>query len=112
MDGSPSDAAADLKDELLEILRQLNRIEMEATDVEGLEVAELHHVLSHGAYPRITAPEVEEAVTVLVGNRYARELADREYAWDRGRMVGSRYAITAEGKAFLLESLQRSNRVE
>lgn len=112
MQETPQEAAADLKDELLEILRQLNRIEMEASDVDGLEVGELHHVLNHGAYPQISASEVEEAVAVLVGNHLARELADTEYAWDRGRVVGNRYAITAEGKAFLVESLQRTNRVE
>jgi hypothetical protein len=113
MPESPQEAAADLKDELLEILRQLNRIEMEATtDVDGLEVGELHHLLTHGAYPRMTTSEVEEAVAVLVGNRLARELSDAEYAWDRGRVVGSRYAITTEGKAFLLESLERTNRVD
>jgi hypothetical protein len=109
---APESAAAEFKDELVEILRQLNRVEMEATDVEGLEVEELHHVLSRGAYPHITTPEVEEAVAVLVGNRLARALTDLEYAWDRGRVVGNRYAITTEGKAFLLERLQRVGRID
>ena len=105
-------AASDLRDEILEILRQLNRNEMEESEVPGLEIGELHHLLLHGAYPRLTSPQVETAVGVLVGNGFARQLTDLVYAWDRGRVIGERYAITTEGKAFLLESLRRTNRVE
>jgi len=111
MGPTADETAAELHDELLEILRQLNRIEMESTDVQGLEVGELHHILTHGPYPRITSPEVTTAVDVLVGNGLAQRLADAEYAWDRGRVVGSRYIITPQGKSFLLERLQRANRV-
>jgi N6-adenosine-specific RNA methylase IME4 len=112
MDEPPAEAAADLRDELVEILRQLNRAEMEETEIQGLEIAELHHMLTHGLYPQLTAPQVETAVNVLVGNGYARQLTDAEYAWDRGRVVGERYAITTEGKAYLLETLRRVNRIE
>ena len=112
MDRPPAEAAAELRDELLEILRQLNRAEMEETTIEGLEIAELHHLLTQGRYPLMTAPQVETAVSVLVGNGYARQLTDAEYAWDRGRVVGERYAITTVGKAYLLETLQRVNRIE
>lgn len=110
--GPAGAAAADLHDELLEILRQLNRIEMEETEIQGLEIDELHHRLRRGPYPRATAPEVATAVHVLLGNGLARQLTDLEYAWDRGRVVGERYAITTEGKAYLLESLRRTNRVD
>lgn len=112
MDGTPEEAAASLRDELLEILRQLNRIEMESSDVQGLEVGELQHLLTRGPYPLLTAPEVEKAIAVLVGNGLVRMLTDSEYAWDRGRVVGRRYTITPRGKAFLLERLQRANRVD
>lgn len=106
------EAAAELREALLGILRQLNRAEMEATEVEGLEAAELHHLLARGDFPALTAPAVETALRVLVGNGLARTLTDPEYAWDRGRVVGTRYAITAEGKGFLLEQLARVNRVD
>ncbi len=108
----PEEEAADLRDELLEILKQLNRAENEEAQIEGLEIGELHHKLIRGSYPHLTGPQVETAVGVLVGNGLARQLTDIEYAWDRGRVIGERYTITTQGKAYLLESLRRTNRVE
>ena len=108
---SPAEAAATLGDELLAILRQLNRAEMEATATGSLEVDELRHALVRAAHPTLTTPDVERAVSVLVGNGFARELHDPTYAWDRGRVLGTRYAITTEGKAFLLARLVRPDRV-
>jgi hypothetical protein len=112
MDEPPAEAAAELHDTLLEILRQLNRVEMEATDVSGLEPVELHHLLTRGGFPQLATPAVETALGVLVGNGYARALTDPEYAWDRGRVVGTRYTITTEGKEFLVAQLARVNRVD
>ena len=104
--------AAELRSELLELLRLLNRAEMEEADVDGYELRELHHLLTRGAYPYLTVEEVEKGLDVLVGNRLAAELTDREYAWDRGRVVGRRFAITTEGKAFLLHALDRTGRID
>jgi len=112
MGGTPEDRAADLRGELLELLKLLNRAEEEESDVDGYELSELHHLLSRGAFPLLTATEVGEAVRVLVANRLAVALTDREYAWDRGRVVGERFAITAEGKAYLLRALERTGRIE
>jgi hypothetical protein len=112
MSDAPVIAAADLRDEMLEILRQLNRVEMEETNVEGLEIAEIHSILHHGTLPHVTPPEVETAVGVLVGNGLARQLTELEYAWDRGRVVGERYSITTQGKAYLLETLRKTNRID
>lgn len=105
-------AAAELRDELLEILRQLNRAEMEEPVIEGLELGELHHLLARRKYPQLTTDDVARAVGVLVGNGYARLRDDPAYAWDRGRVMGARFTITTEGKAFLVERLVRANRVE
>ena len=112
MNGTPVEAAAELRDELLEILRQLNRAEMEEPGDEGLELDELHHLLARQKYPQLTTDDVARAVRVLVGNGYARLRDDPEYAWDRGRVMGRRFTITTEGKAFLVERLVRTNRVE
>jgi len=109
---SPVDAAVELGDELVEILKQLNRSEMEAGMDSGLEVEELHHLLDRGPLPQVTAPDVERAVSVLVGNGYARCLDTPEYSWERGRVVAVRYTITTEGKAFLMARLSRTGRVE
>lgn len=112
MNESPAEEAADLRDEILEILRQLNRAEMEEPETEGLELDELHHLLARQKYPQLTTGDVSRAVQVLVGNGFARLRDDPEYAWDRGRVMGRRCTITPEGKAFLLERLGRMNRVE
>jgi len=109
---SPLDAALELGDEIVEILKQLNRSEMEEGMDPGLEVEELHHLLGRGPVPHVTAPDVERAVHVLVGNGYARCLDTPEYSWERGRVVSLRYTITTEGKAFLLSRLSRTGRVE
>jgi len=109
---SPVDAAMELGEELIEVLKQLNRSEMEAGMDPGLEVEELHHLLGRGPLPRITASDVERAVSVLVGNGYARCLDSPEYSWERGRVVTMRYLITTEGKAFLVARLARTGRVE
>jgi hypothetical protein len=111
--GAPAEGnAADLHGELLELLKLLNRAEEEQADVDGYELTELHHLLAQARYPLITADEVAEGLLVLVGNRLAAELTDREYAWDRGRVVGRRFAITTEGKAFLVRALDRTGRIE
>jgi hypothetical protein len=109
---SPVDAAMELGEELLEILKQLNRSEMEDFMDPGLELEELHHLLGRGPLPNVTAPDVERAVNVLVGNGYARRLDNSEYSWERGRVVSMRYTITTEGKAFLVTRLARTGRVE
>jgi hypothetical protein len=109
---SPVEAAVELGEEIVEILKQLNRSEMEEGLDPGLEVEELHHLLGRGPLPQITAPDVERAVQVLVGNGYARCLDAPEYSWERGRVVSVRYTITAEGKAFLVARLARTGRVE
>lgn len=109
---SPADAASELGSELVEVLKQLNRSEMEAGLDSGLELEELHHLLGRGPLPQVTAPDVERAVRVLVGNGYARCLDAPEYSWERGRIVAVRYTITTEGKAFLVARLARTGRVE
>ena len=109
---SPLEAAAELGDELVEVLKQLNRSENEAGSTSGLEVDELHHILGRGRLPMVTTPAIERAVNVLVGNGLARCLDTPEYSWERGRVVATRYTITTQGKAFLVARLRRTGRVE
>jgi hypothetical protein len=112
MVASPADSALELRTEMIELLKQLNRAEMEEPgELSGLEAEELYHLLSRGAVIRPTIEEVETALRVLVGNRLALELDDPQYAWNRGRVVGNRFAITTEGKQFLVHQLQRVGRV-
>ena len=109
---SPLERAAELGDELVEVLKQLNRSENEAGETSGLEVDELHHILGRGPLPFVTGPDVERAVGVLVGNGLAQCLDAPEYSWERGRVVSTRYTITALGKAFLVSRLRRTGRVD
>ena len=112
MAGNPREEAAELRAEMVEILRQLNRAEMEEPDGEGLELGELRHALARQGHTGLSDPDVARAVGVLVGNGLAQRRDDPEYAWDRGRVVGARVTITTAGKTYLLERLARTNRVD
>lgn len=112
MPDPPEYVAAELHGEMLELLKLLNRAEEEQRDVDGYELTELHHFLARGPCPLIAEAEVAKALRVLVANGLATELSDAEYAWDRARIVGRRFAITTEGKTFLLRQLERTGRID
>ncbi len=107
----PEQAAQDLRNVLIEVLRHLNRDEMEEPDVPGLEEDELQQILKGRGFPLISSDETRRAITVLLRNGYARELTEPRYAWTRCRMVSNRYTITTEGKGFLLHAIRRVGRV-
>jgi len=104
--------AVRLRTTLLETLKQLNRAEAEEEEGEGLEAAEILFLLRKGPSPTLTEAELEHAVATLVANRMAEPLEDPRYAWDRGRILGRRYAITPAGKEYLVAQLERTGRVE
>ncbi len=107
----PEDAAQGLRRAVIEVLRQLNRDEMEEPDVPGLEAEELRALLVRRACPTITRGETERMIRMLVANGMAEELTEPRYAWSRGRMVSTRFTITTPGKEFLLRATQRIGRV-
>ncbi len=109
--GPAEEDAKHLRHRLVAILKQLNRDEMEEPEVPGLEVDELRGLLAKTAFPLITPGETHQAISVLVGNGMARELTEPRYAWTRGRVVNHRFTITTEGKAFLLQAVQRVGRI-
>jgi len=39
------------------------------------------------------------------------ELDDREFAWDRGRTVGRRFALALPGKEYLLNRVETAGRI-
>ncbi|HTT16404.1 MAG TPA: hypothetical protein VMH49_03490 [Thermoplasmata archaeon] len=108
---APEEAALGLRRTLVEILKQLNRDEMEEPDVPGLELDELRSILTRGSLPLISQTETDRAVRVLVGNGLARELTEPRYAWTRARVVSNRFTITTQGKSFLLQAIQRVGRI-
>jgi hypothetical protein len=96
---------------MLEVLKLLNRVEEEHGTVEGLEREEVLHLLGKVGFPNATLEEIARTLNVLIANGLARCLTDSEYAWDRGRVVGERFAITLDGKRLLLQELERTGRV-
>ena len=111
-DEAAEKSAAALHVTLLEVLKQLNRAELEEEPGEGLETAEILTLLRRGPIPGLTDTDLERALTTLVENRMAQVLDAEQYAWDRGRILGRRYALTLGGKAYLLDQLQKVGRVD
>jgi hypothetical protein len=96
---------------MIEVLKLLNRVEEEHGSVEGLEGDEVVHLLAKVGFPNTTLDDATRTLGILIANGLARELTDSEYAWDRGRVVGDRFAITLEGKRLLLKELEKVGRV-
>ncbi|HTW40094.1 MAG TPA: hypothetical protein VMF04_04485 [Thermoplasmata archaeon] len=108
---TPEGAARELKVEMVEVLKLLNRIEEEHGNVEGLERDEIVHLLQRSSLPGVAMSDTDLTLRVLLANKLARQLSDVAYAWDRGREVGERFAITLDGKRLLLKELEKVNRV-
>src|SRR5580658_3620027 len=99
---------------LLAILKQLNQAESQqegATAVPALELPELEDRLKdHWAVDGGTV-NVSLALGLLLRNGLVTTRADQEYSWQRGRQVAQRYSITGDGKKFLVDSLEKSERI-
>lgn len=108
---TPEGQARELHLEMIEVLKLLNRVEMEHGEVEGLERDEVVHLLGKVGFPSVTFDDASRTLGLLIANGLAREMSDPEYAWDRGRVVGERFAITLEGKRLLLKELEKVGRV-
>jgi hypothetical protein len=113
MDSGEADQerAGELGAILLEVLRLLNKSEAEGSDVAGLEHAELLGLLRRGHHPEATADELDRALGTLLGNAMIAERDDPEFAWDRGRTVGRRYALQLPGKEYLLAKVVSPGRI-
>ncbi|HTT73893.1 MAG TPA: hypothetical protein VMG99_07115 [Thermoplasmata archaeon] len=111
MSETPAEAARELREEMIEVLKLLNRAEEEHRDVDGYELDELRDLMARGRFPHATLADVERSLGVLLGNGFARELTTSEYAWERGRVIGPRYVISTEGKAFLVKQIGRVDRI-
>jgi hypothetical protein len=110
-EGPATERAVELHRTLLETLKQLNRAEREEAEGEGLETDELLFLLRKGPSPMLSEAELQHAIETLVANRMATALDDPQYAWDRGRIMGRRYVITATGKEYLVGQLDKVGRV-
>ena len=108
---SPEESAWSFHETLVEILRHLNQAAERQTGVDGLELAELQRSMS--SFWTLATPErgLPEALRVLEENRMVAQELEPVFAWDRHRVIGDRYRITADGKAYLLRAVQVSDRI-
>jgi hypothetical protein len=111
MSEADEERAVELASVLLEVLRLLNKSEAEGSTVQGLEHGELLSLLRRGPHPEATGDELDRAIETLLGNRMVLELDDSEFAWDRGRTVGRRFALALRGKEYLLAKVEKAGRI-
>jgi hypothetical protein len=102
-----------LHETLLELLRRLNQAHERAgdNDVEGLEVPEVKRVMAPFWSTQTHQVDLEFALQLLVENGLARAEDAPAYSWDRDRVMGQRFLITTDGKAYLKRQILRSGRV-
>jgi hypothetical protein len=111
MGEADEERATELGSVLLEILRLLNKSEAEGSTVDGLEHGELLALLRRGPHPEVNVEELDRAIQTLLGNEMVAELDDSEFAWDRGRTVGRRFALRLPGKEYLLANVEKPGRI-
>ena len=110
---SAEEAAYRFHETILEVLRRLNQAEQERTPpVQGLELVEVERAMrSFWTQHPGDDDSAESAVRLLLENGLVRERDDPEYAWDRRRVLGTRYTLTALGKSYLVRQLEETERI-
>lgn len=99
---------------LVAILRQLNQAE---TVNEGrsrdqaLELTDIERKLSDFWAVDQGSVKVSLALGLLLRNGLVEAAEKGEFSWKGPKPVPQRYQITAEGKKFLIESIQSSDRI-
>lgn len=96
---------------LLEILRRLNQAEEERVDPRGLEFVELERMMSRFWAIEFAESHMADAMELLQENGLLEQVTDPHYAWDRQRIVGRWYRITALGKSYLARSIEDDERI-
>jgi hypothetical protein len=99
---------------LVEILRHLNSADAkgEGAKIEqALELVEIQDRLHDFWGVTKGNVKIQLAVGLLLRNGLVAVQAPGEYSWQRQRTAGHRYAITAEGKKFLVGAISTSDRI-
>jgi hypothetical protein len=110
---TPTDADP-VRATLIAILKHLNQAEAQQDgqmSEPALELGELETRLKEFWAVDDGSVKVSLAVGLLLRNGLVAGLSDREYSWQRGRAVAQRYSITSEGKRFLVNSIEKSERI-
>lgn len=113
-DGTDRAGAEPMRATFVELLRKLNRADQEDS-VGGpdcaLELAEIERGLTEFPAVRNGSVRLTVALGLLVQNGLVEAERGPEYSWQRQRTVARRYRITTSGKKFLLEQIDRADRV-
>ena len=99
---------------LLAILQQLNQAESTnegKTAEQALELGELDTRLQDFWAVNRGSVKVSLALGLLVRNGMVGVQTSPSYSWQRQRGVAARYQITAEGKKFLVQTQEKSERI-
>jgi DNA-binding PadR family transcriptional regulator len=99
---------------LVAILQQLNQVvEVNAHNVkeQSLELDEIEQRLSDFWAVTKGTVKVPLALGLLLRNGLVQAQNDATYSWQRQRGVAARYQITTEGKRFLVQVLEKSDRI-
>lgn len=108
---SPEEHALNLHETFLEILRRLNQSEAEGVDLSGMEERELVRAVERQRTSVGETIPLDRAMGLLVENGLIGSVDDPTYSWVRSRTIGTRYVITALGKAYLLRQLEETGRI-
>jgi hypothetical protein len=99
---------------LLAILKQLNQAETVhegATMDQALELPEIERRLHDFWAVDNGSVKVGLALGLLLRNGLVTAAGQPDFSWQRQRAVAQRYQITPEGKKFLVDSIQTSDRI-
>jgi hypothetical protein len=99
---------------LLAILKQLNQAESiheGAAMDQALELPEIQRRLSDFWAIDNGSVKLGLALGLLLRNGLVATEGASDYSWQRQRTAVQRYQITPEGKKFLVESIQTSDRI-
>lgn len=99
---------------LLAILRQLNQADTvhEGRKAEqALELGELQKRLADFWAVKQGAIQVSLALGMLLRNGLVGVPGDGDFSWQRQRAAARRYQITAEGKKFLVDAIENTDRI-
>ena len=111
MRDGPISPAWVLHDTFVEVLRRLNQAAARSEEIPDLEYPELERAMRAFWATHMGEVDLPFAVRLLLENGLIQSVENPIYAWDRGRILGSRYRITTLGKSYLVRQQRESGRI-
>lgn len=109
---TPEEVAWAFHETLTEMLRRLNQAaERRSESYQGLEYGELERAMA-GFWTMFSGEtDFDRALQLLVENGLVCTQQEPTWSWDRHRMLGERFEITALGKRYLLRQVEQTERI-